>query len=92
MDPESKKLLEETLTLAQENNKILHSMRSSMRWARFMSTIYWLVIIGASIGAYYFVEPYLNKILDLYNSILNTQQQLNGGSNEIQDLLNKFKK
>jgi hypothetical protein len=69
MDPESKKLLEETLHLEQDNNKILRSMKRSMFWARIMNIIYWLIIIGISVGAFYFIEPYLNKIIGLYNSI-----------------------
>jgi len=69
MDPESKKLLEETLELEQENNKILHSMKRSMALARIMNVVYWLIIIGISIGAFYFVQPYFNKVLGLYNSI-----------------------
>jgi hypothetical protein len=69
MDPESKKLLEETLQLEQENNKILRSMKRSMFWAKVMNVIYWLIIIGISVGAFYFIQPYFNKIIGLYNSI-----------------------
>ena len=69
MDPESKKLLEETFELEQDNNKMLRSMRRSMMWGRVMSVVYWLVIIGISVGAFYFIQPYFNKIIGLYNSI-----------------------
>ncbi len=66
MDPESKKLLEETLALAKENNNMLHSLRSSMRLARFMSILYWVFIVGSAFGAYYFIAPYLGQIKDIY--------------------------
>ena len=65
MDPESKKLLEETFQLEQDNNKMLRSMRRSMIWGRVMSVIYWFIIIGISVGAFYFIQPYFNKILGL---------------------------
>ena len=66
MDPESKKLLEETLALAKENNGMLHSLRRSMRVARFMSFLYWVLIIGSAFGAYYFVEPYIDQMKGIY--------------------------
>ena len=65
MDPESKKLLEETLELVQENNKMLHSMKRSMQMARVMSFIYWVFIIGSAIGAYYLIEPYIDRFTSI---------------------------
>jgi hypothetical protein len=69
VDPESKKLLEETFSLAQDNNKILHAMRRSMRWANVMTTIYWLLIIGTAVGAFYFLQPYINQVVKTYGSV-----------------------
>jgi TRAP-type C4-dicarboxylate transport system permease small subunit len=66
MDPELKKMLEETLTLTQENNKILQDVKRSMLWARIMNIIYWVLIIGISIGAFYFLQPYIDQIVKTY--------------------------
>jgi len=76
MDPESKKLLEETLAVAKENNDMLHSLRRSMRFARFMSILYWVFIIGSAVGAYYLIEPYIDQVKSIY-----------GGAS---DMLNSF--
>ncbi|MBY0376596.1 hypothetical protein K2P96_01325 [Patescibacteria group bacterium] len=77
MDPESKKLLEDTARLAQENNQILHSMRRSMRWARVMSLLYWVFIIGSAVGAYYFIQPYLDQVIKLYDGASTTLKGFN---------------
>ncbi len=66
MDPESKKLLEDTYRLAEDNNKMLHSVRRSMRIGRIMTIIYWVLIIGSAFGAYYFVQPYLTQLIEVY--------------------------
>lgn len=66
MDMESKKLLEETLELAKENNKMLHSIVRSMRFARIMSILYWIFIIGSAVGAYYLIQPYVDQLISLY--------------------------
>ena len=71
MDPESKKLLEETFALAKENNDMLHSLRRSMRLARFMSLLYWVYIIGSALGAYYFLQPYIDQLKSIYGSTSN---------------------
>ena len=78
MDPESKKLLQDTFALAQENNNILHSMRRSMRLQRIMSFVYWLFIIGSAVGAYYLIQPYIEQLMKVYNdpsSVLRDFQQ-----------------
>ena len=78
MDPESKKLLEETLELAKENNKMLHSMKRSMQMARVMSFLYWAFIIGSAVGAYYLIQPYVDQFKSVYdgaNDVLKNFQQ-----------------
>ena len=90
MDPESKKLLEETFALTRDNNKMLHKVRSVQKWATFWQTLKILMIIGIALGAFYFLEPYLNKMVDLYNSISGTAQKLNNTGSSFQDLLKKF--
>ena len=66
MSPEEHELLRRSIALAEENNDILRDIRRSMRLARLMTFIYWLVIIGASVGAYYFVQPYLQQVINVY--------------------------
>jgi hypothetical protein len=68
MDPESKKLLEDTFRLSEDNNKMLHSMRRSMRVGHIMSLLYWIIIIGISVGAFYYAQPYIDQMMKLYGS------------------------
>lgn len=64
MDPEEKKLLEDTHRLAEESNRIIRKMRRAQRRASFMSLLYWIFIIGAAVGAFYFIQPYVNALLN----------------------------
>ena len=84
MDPESKKLLEETFSLAQENNKMLHSIRRSMVLARIMSFMYWVLIIGSAVGAYYFIQPYIEQLIGIYGGAKSNLD-------EVGSLLNNLK-
>jgi len=75
---ELKNMVQETLTLARQNNILLKKMRSAQRWAQITRTVYWLVIIALSIGAYYYVQPYFQKVLSLYTQGVS---QLDGVKN-----------
>ncbi|MBI2046513.1 MAG: hypothetical protein HYT28_03805 [Parcubacteria group bacterium] len=69
MDPEAQKLLKQNLLLSEENNKILKRLQSNMRWGRFMHAVYWIIIIGSAFGAYYFVQPYIDQIIQMYGKL-----------------------
>ncbi len=74
MDPESKKLLQDTFTLAEDNNKMLHTIRRGQKWTSFLRVVYWIIIIGVSIGAFYFLQPYVDQMKGLIDT---TQKTLN---------------
>ncbi len=79
MTPEEKSLLERTYVLAEENNSILRKMRRANRWSTTFSIIYWVVIIGAGLGAYYALQPYLMSAIKVINqgqSLLNSLNNL----------------
>ena len=94
MDQEEKHLLEENLRLSKENNVLLLKIRSVQRWAQITRIFYWFLIIGVSIGAFYFIKPYLGNLLNVYtggvsgiNNISDITKNLKNGQIDIQDLL-----
>ena len=90
MDPESKKLLEETYKLSKENNEILHKVRSIQKWQAFWSTLRIIILIGITLGAAYYLEPYLEKALNVFNQISGSQQVIDTTS--LQNILKNIKK
>jgi len=67
MDSESKQLLENTLTLTEENNKLLHKIRGVQKRETFWNVLKLIVIIGIAFGSFYYIEPYLNKLIGVYS-------------------------
>ena len=100
MEPDIKQLLEANLELSRENNEILKKIRNAQRMAQIYRFLYWIVIIGASYGAYYFVQPYIGGIFDMYNSSSELLQQQKAGLNSgavpdlksVQGILNGLQK
>jgi hypothetical protein len=69
MQPEEKEILKKTLELAEENNKMLHSIRRNMFWGRVMNIVYWIIIIGAAVGVYYYITPYIDSAVNAYGNM-----------------------
>ena len=67
MDPELNKKLEEIYRITEENNKMIRKMKRALNWSHVFRIIYWLFILGAAFGAYYFVQPYVEQIGGVYD-------------------------
>lgn len=76
MNSEEKELLERTLIISEENNKILKGMRRAGRFATAFRIFYWLVIIGLGFGAYYFIEPYVDQFNSVYSQFNDTVKNI----------------
>ena len=81
MEEEEKKLLEENLEISQESLKILKGIRRANRLNMVFKILYWLVILGAVAGVYYFIEPYIRGAI---GTVQQVQQMLPGSQNETQ--------
>ena len=77
MDNEDKVRLERALEVSEENNRMLKTLIRAMRWGRFIKIIYWTLIIGTSIGFFYYFQPYLQGIKDAYGGFADTFRGVN---------------
>ncbi len=67
MSPEERSILVRTHELAEENNKILKALNRRAKFSTALRVTYWIVVIGLSVGAFYFIQPYLNFLTDITN-------------------------
>ncbi|OGI60036.1 hypothetical protein A2641_02575 [Candidatus Nomurabacteria bacterium RIFCSPHIGHO2_01_FULL_37_25] len=72
MSPEERELLNRSVSLAEENNKILLSVKRSMRISKIMTYIYLIFIIGSAAGAYYLLQPYIDQLIGIYGNVQGT--------------------
>ena len=101
MDPETKELLRESIEISKENNEMLKKMVRAQKWTNIYRVVYWSIIIFSSVGAYYFIQPYLSSMVNLYTNgvsgignISDISKNLNikTDKQQFQDLLDAFKK
>lgn len=67
MEPELRKLLEQNLDLAKENNAMLRKLRNGQKWGRVSRFVYWVVLLGIALGGYYYIAPYTKMFTKIYN-------------------------
>ena len=77
MSPEERKMLEKSVALEEENNKMLRSLTRSMKWGRAVHIAYWALIIGSAVGAYYFIQPYIDQIIGVYGGTKSNLDNIN---------------
>ncbi len=77
MPPEEKELLNKSVELGEENNKMLRDMRRSQRISRIISIVYWVFIIGSAVGAYYFIQPYVDQLSSMYGGAKSNFDSVN---------------
>ena len=85
--PEQEK---ELLELTRENNEILKKVRKSMFWSRIIRIAYFLIIIGITLGAYYFVQPYLESVLGAYSNLLGQVDKIQPTGTSLPDVSRFF--
>jgi hypothetical protein len=58
MDQETKGLLEDIKRLENENNSLLLKLHNSQKWNLISRIVYWFILLGIAVGAFYFIKPF----------------------------------
>lgn len=84
-DEELKQLLQKNLETSQESLDILKKMNRARMLGNAFVFLKWVIILGLSYGAYYFIEPYLGALTGGLDSVNSGMEQVKS----IQNLLPK---
>ena len=97
MTPEEKKKLDEVYELVAENNELLKGiskvttkMNRKMILDGVMKVVYYGVIIGGSIGAFYLVQPYIDSLRSSLDSINGTMSEVNKATGSLKNGVSVF--
>lgn len=88
MTTEELEILNQTLKLVEENNKILRRIRRGNRISLVIRSIYWIIILGTAFGTYYFIQPYMKIITENFSSIKENVDSLKDVTKNISTLPN----
>jgi hypothetical protein len=71
MNPEDRKVLDEVKEIAEECRVILKKIQRARRLEMAWRVFYWSMIIGLAFGSYYFIQPYIDRVLGVYSTLQN---------------------
>ncbi len=66
-------------------------MHRAAIWGRLWHILYWAIIIGASVGAYYFVQPYVDKAKESFEGIQANVNNIKGAAGQVGEISNMLK-
>lgn len=72
MNPEERTLLERSLTLSEENNRLLKKIERRAHWALVWWFIKVAIVIVPLVAGYLYLQPYIDQALENYKSIQST--------------------
>ncbi|MBC7767082.1 hypothetical protein H7Y21_03770 [Arenimonas sp.] len=55
----------------KQSNHMLHRIERRARWSLLFSSLKWFVIIGLSLGTFYYTKPYLEQLMETYSQVSN---------------------
>jgi len=61
--------LERIERLSEENNRLLRKLVSDLRWRQLFSLVKWVIVIGLTLGLYYYLQPIIDQIKAIYESL-----------------------
>lgn len=68
---EMKILLRKNIALAEENNRMIRSLRNAGRFQALVRVLYLIIFVGGFVWAYYFLQPYFEGVQNTYSSFQN---------------------
>ena len=87
---ENNKLLKENLELSRKNTKKIKKIQSFMRRTFIAKITYWILIVLVTAGALYAAKPYVEGVVETYNSfqdqISTTSEVINNPSSLFKDI------
>lgn len=70
------KLLRENLEISRKTLKIVQKMQRAVFWQRVLKMTKWGIIIGLIVFGFIKIQPYLESIFELYQSLGNTLSRI----------------
>lgn len=72
----------------EQNHQLLVKIRRVQRHGQLFKVFYWILIVLATFGAFYYVQPYLSGILEAYTGIQNSQEQFKNSMSDFTGINN----
>ncbi len=91
MDESTKKLLDQTYRLTEENNRYLKKIDRRQRLNFYWRLFIMILAVASALGIYYYMQPYIDQVITIYNQVEKNVAQFGTVPEQIKSFL-PFKK
>jgi hypothetical protein len=91
MEPSDQDVLQKTLKLSEENNRLLKGIQRRFRLMTTFTVVRWVIVALIALGAFYYIQPYLEKVIQIYGKINDTSGLIQQGRDSFQNNWASFK-
>ncbi|MBP6857804.1 MAG: hypothetical protein KBC11_01265 [Candidatus Pacebacteria bacterium] len=94
MDPNIDARLKSIEEKLEKNTEILTRIRRVQKNSQLFKIFYWTIILLATFGAFYYIQPYLNQLVETYTGVQNSQEQIKSSFADfgsINDIISQLK-
>ena len=85
MDEELKALLKSNLRVSEESLAILKKLNAARIMGSIMGVVKWVVILAVTFGTYYYLQPFLERGLDVITNPAGILEDALGNNNGVID-------
>ena len=75
----------------KQNHDMLESIQRRARLAIIFSLLKWFIILGFTLGIFYYSKPYIDQTMDLYSQISELTGGVTNQKQQADSLLESFK-
>lgn len=87
-DDKLEEQLDRLTKMVEEDHKLIKGMYARARWASAFRIIYWAIILLAALGAYVYLQPYIDSFKEAYESVNQFRTTLTGKSGFFEQFFN----
>ncbi len=72
MDNEIREINEklgELQDMMEDNQRMVKSLYTKAKWSTVLSLFKWILIIGITIGSFYYIQPFIERFMVAFDSI-----------------------
>lgn len=91
MEPEDKRLLEKTLEVSEENNRLLKEVEKGIRWNRVFSIVRIVIILLPFVLGFLYLLPFIQKLNDFYSVFGSGTETSETSTDAISDIWTRLK-
>lgn len=77
MDDETRELIKKSVELGEANRQALDKILRYQKNVQIFAALKWVVIVLSAVGAFYYLQPFLEGLWSAYNSLIETFGTIN---------------